>query len=238
MSRRRIWAIVRKEVREYRRNRSVIYGMAILPLVFAIQPLIAVLRLSTDASGPLAHEHALLYMLGIPTLVPVFVAAYSVAGERQQGTLEPALTTPIRGEEFLIGKALAALLPSLLIAYVVFGIFVAIVEVEAAPNVAASVMQPADLLAQLLFTPLLACWTVWVAIAISTRSSDVRVAQQLGVLASLPPVFLTVMIALNVIEPTPLLAIGCGALLIVLDVFGWRLVSGLFDRERLISGGH
>ena len=94
------------------------------------------------------------------------------------------------------------------------------------------------LLAQLLFTPLLACWTVWVAIAISTRSSDVRVAQQLGVLASLPPVFITVMIALNVIEPTPQLAIGCGALLILLDVFGWRLVSGLFDRERLISGGH
>ena len=238
MSMRRIWAIVRKEVREYRRNRSVIYGMAVLPLVFAIQPLIAVLRLSSEASGSLAHEHVLLYMLGIPTLVPVFVAAYSVAGERQQGTLEPALTTPIRGEEFLIGKALAALLPSLLIAYAVFGIFVAIVEVKAAPNVAASVMQPADLLAQLLFTPLLACWTVWVAIAISTRSSDVRVAQQLGVLASLPPVFLTVMIALNVIEPTAQLAIGCGALLIVLDVFGWRLVSGLFDRERLISGSH
>jgi len=238
MSRRRIWAILRKEIREYRRNRSVIYGMAILPLVFAIQPLIAVLRLSTDASGPLAHEHVLLYMLGIPTLVPVFVAAYSVAGERQQGTLEPALTTPVRGDEFLIGKALAALLPSLLIAYLVFAVFVGIVEVMAAPNVAASVMQPADLLAQFLFTPLLACWTVWVAIAISTRSSDVRVAQQLGVLASLPPVFVTVMIALNVIKPTLELAIGCGALLIVLDVFGWRLVSGHFDRERLISGGH
>lgn len=48
--------------------------------------------------------------------------------------------------------------------------------------------------------------------------------------------FVTVMIALNVIEPTPELAIGCGALLVVLDVFGWRLVSGLVDRERLISG--
>ena len=238
MSTRRIWAIVRKEVREYRRNRSVIYGMAVLPLVFAVQPLIAVLRLSSGAAGGLAHEHVLLYMLGIPTLVPVFVAAYAVAGERQQGTLEPALTTPVRGDEFLIGKALAALLPSLLIAYLVFAAFVGIVEVKAAPNVAASVIRGPDLLAQLLFTPLLACWTVWVAIAISTRSSDVRVAQQLGVLASLPPVFITVMIALNVIEPTPELAIGCGALLIVLDVFGWRLVSGLFDRERLISGGH
>ncbi len=236
MSGRRIWAIVRKEIREYRRNRSVIYGMAVLPLVFAIQPLVAVLRLSSGASGAVAHEHVLLYMLGIPTLVPVFVAAFSVAGERQQGTLEPALTTPIRGEEFLIGKALAALIPSLLIAYAVFAAFVVIVEIKAAPNVAAAVMQPEDLLAQLLFTPLLACWTVWVAIAISTRTSDVRVAQQLGVLASIPPVLITVLIALNAIAPTLELALGVGALLIVLDVFGWRLVSGLFSRERLISG--
>ena len=83
-----------------------------------------------------------------------------------------------------------------MIAYLVFAAFVGVVEIKAAPGVAASVIQPTDLLAQLLFTPLLACWTVWVAIAISTRSSDVRVAQQLGIIASLPPVFVTVMIAL------------------------------------------
>ncbi len=236
MSGRRIWAIMRKELREYRRNRSVIYGMAVLPLVFAIQPLIAVLRLSSGASGAVTHEHVLLYMLGIPTFVPVFVAAFSVAGERQQGTLEPALTTPIRGEEFLIGKALAGLIPALLIAYAVFAAFAVIVEVKAAPHVAAAVMQPEDLLAQFVFTPLLACWTVWVAMAISTRTSDVRVAQQLAVLASIPPVLVTVMIALGVIPPSVELALGAGALLIVLDVFGWRVVSTLFDRERLISG--
>ena len=78
ISRRRVWAIVRKELREYRRNRSIVTGMAILPLVFIIQPLVAVLQLSRSASGALAHEHVLLYMLGIPTLVPVIVAAYAV----------------------------------------------------------------------------------------------------------------------------------------------------------------
>ena len=51
-----------------------------------------------SASSALSQEHVLVYMLGIPTLVPVFVAAYAVVGERQQGTLEPALPTPIRRE--------------------------------------------------------------------------------------------------------------------------------------------
>lgn len=235
LSARRIGASVRKELREYRRNRSIVSGMAILPLVFSIQPLIAVLRFSTSASGALSHEHTLLYMLGIPTLVPAFVAAYAVAGERQQGTLEPALTTPIRREEFLLGKAIAALIPSLVLAYAVFALFALVVVLFAQPNVASAVFQGADLLVQAVFTPLLAVWTIWVALAISTRASDVRVAQQLAMLASLPPVFLTVLIALDVIAPTVQLGLGLGLLLLFLDALGWRVTAQLFDRERLLT---
>ena len=172
LSRRRVWAIVRKELREYRHNRSLIVGMAILPLVFIIQPLIAVLGLSAAASSPLGDEHVLVYMLGIPILVPVIVAASAVAGERQQGTLEPALTTPIRGDEFLLGKALAALLPSLAIAYVVFAVFLVLVALFAQQGIASALIRGPDLLAQVLFTPLLAAWSIWVGIAVSTRSSD------------------------------------------------------------------
>jgi hypothetical protein len=39
---------------------------------------------------------------------------------------------------------------------------------------------------QLLFTPLLAGSAIWVGIAVSTRCTDVRAAQQLGVLGSFP----------------------------------------------------
>jgi ABC-type transport system involved in multi-copper enzyme maturation permease subunit len=236
LSSRRIRAIVRKELREYRRNRSLIAGMAILPLVFTIQPLIAVFGLAASASGALADEHVLLYMLGIPTLVPVFIAAYSVVGERQQGTLEPALTTPIRREELLLGKALAALIPSLGIAYTVFALFLGLVVLFAQPTVAAALIRGPDLVAQVLFTPLLATWSIWVGIAVSARSSDTRVAQQVGLLASLPPVFVTVLIALNVIPATLGLGLGLGFLLLVLDGLGWRIVSAAFDRERLITG--
>lgn len=236
LSSRRVRAIFRKELREYRRNRSLIAGMAILPLVFMVQPLIAVFGLTSSASSALSQEHVLLYLLGIPTLVPVFVAAYAVVGERQQGTLEPALTTPIRREELLLGKALAALIPSLVIAYAVFSVFLVLVALFAQPTVASALIQGPDLLAQLVFTPLLATWSIWVGIAVSARSSDARVAQQLGLLVSLPPVLVTILIALNVIQATLGLAIGLAMLLLVLDGLGWRITSRMFDRERLITG--
>ncbi len=236
VSPRRVRAIVRKELREYRRTRSLIVAMAIFPLIFTVQPLVAVVALAASASSSLAHEHVLLYMLGIPALVPVFIAAYAVAGERQQGTLEPALTTPIDGEEFLLGKALAALVPSLAVAYAVYAVFLALVSLLAQPGVASALIQAPDLIAQVIFTPLLACWSIWVGIAVSTRSSDVRVAQQLGVLASLPPVFVVVLVSFNVIPVTLALAVGAAAALLILDVLGWRMTSRLFDRERLITG--
>ncbi|HTS15768.1 MAG TPA: ABC transporter permease [Candidatus Sulfotelmatobacter sp.] len=237
MHRRRVWAIVRKESREYRRNRSIVVTMAIIPLLFSVQPLVAVLSLAH--SEALAHEHVLLYMLGIPTLVPLFVAAYAVAGERAQGSLEPVLTTPIPREEFLLAKAVAAFVPSLIVSYAVFAVFLGIVAVFAHPGVAADVMQGSDLLVQVVFTPLLAGWSIWVAIGVSTRATDVRVAQQLSLLASIPTVLVIVLFALNVIAPSVSLAVtiatGAAALLVMLNLAGWRVTSRLFDRERLIT---
>jgi ABC-type transport system involved in multi-copper enzyme maturation permease subunit len=238
ISTRRIRAIYRKELREYRRNGSIVVGMAIVPVLFCIQPLIQVFALQSSASGPLSHEHVLLYVLGIPAIVPAFVAAYSVVGERQQGTLEPVLTTPIRREELLLGKALAALLPSIAVAYAVYALFLASVELFALPTVASALIRGPDLLAQFLFTPLLAGWSIWIAIAISTRSNDPRTAQQLGALASLPTVAMTTLVALNVIHPTLGLAIVAAAVLLLLNRLGWRITSAMFDRERLITGAH
>jgi ABC-type transport system involved in multi-copper enzyme maturation permease subunit len=210
--------------------------MAIIPLVFLIQPLVSVFAASSTASAQLSHRHELLYMLAIPALVPAALAAYAVVGERQQGTLEPVLSTPIRREELLLGKALAVLVPAVGVAYVVFGVLLLLVELFAHPDVAPAFNRGSDILAQVIFTPLLAAWSIWIAIAISTRSNDIRVAQQLSVLASLPTIALTTLIALNVIHATLGLALDLGAALLVANRLGWRLVSALFDRERLIAG--
>jgi ABC-2 type transport system permease protein len=235
MSWRRIRGIVRKELREFRHNSSIVLAMAVIPLVFVLPPLIQIFGLRAESANALAGGNALLYMLGIPAIVPALVAAYSIVGERQQDTLEPVLTTPILKEELLIGKAVAALVPSMAIAYGVYVLVLIAVELFAKPEIAAALLQPAALLVQVVFTPLLAAWSIWVAIAISTRASDVRVAQQLGMLASLPSVIVTTLIAYEVIPPSPRLAVLLFALLLVLDLSGWRFVSAMFDRERLVT---
>jgi ABC-type transport system involved in multi-copper enzyme maturation permease subunit len=236
MSWRRIRAIFGKELGEYRHNGNIVYAMVILPIVFLIQPLIQIFILPRSASATLHHEHFLVYMLAIPALVPAALASYAIVGERLQGTLEPLLTTPIRREEVLLGKALAAFVPALAVSYGVFALFVAVVELFAQPGIASGLMQGPDLLAQVLFTPLLAAWSIWIGIAVSARCRDPRTAGQLAILVSLPSVAVTSLIAFNVI-PTPVpVAISLGAGLLVLDRLGWRFAAVLFDRERLITG--
>jgi ABC-2 type transport system permease protein len=235
-SRRRIRAIVYKELREYRRNGNIIASMAILPLVFLVQPLIQVFTLPSAASNGLHREHALLYMLAIPVLVPAALAAYAVVGERLQGTLEPVLTTPVRREELLAGKALAAFIPTVVVSYTVFGLYLAVVELFAKAAVTAALVRGSDLVAQLVFTPLLATWSIWIGIAVSARSSDPRSAGQVAILLSLPSVAVTTLIAFNVIPATLRTALGFGLLLVVLIRVGGRFAAVLFDRERLITG--
>jgi ABC-2 type transport system permease protein len=236
VSKRRIGAIFRKELREYRRNRSLLVALAIFPLIFLIQPIIVVGIVPASKAGQLSNGHVLLYMLALPVLTPAMLAAYAVAGEREQGTLEPVLTTPIRREEFLVGKALAVLAPSTGIAYAVFAFFLAFVALFAHPAIASAILQGPDILAQVLFTPLLAAFSVWVGIAISTRSSDVRVAQQLSLLGTLPVGVATSLIAFDVIHATLGLTIVLAVLLLLANALGWRIVAPMFDRERLLTG--
>ena len=103
---------------------------------------------------------------------------------------------------------------------------------------AAAVIDPGDIVAQVVFTPLLAAWSIWVGIAVSTRTSDARVAQQMSVLSSLPLLLVTIAIAFNVVQPNLELAVALGVVLLIGDIVAWRVIAPLVDRERLIAGPH
>jgi ABC-2 type transport system permease protein len=235
----RIGAVVRKEVRELRRNPFVVSTMAVLPVVVLVMPMITLFRVPDSATGARA-EHAVgvtsLLLLIVPLVIPPAIAAYSVVGERVQGTLEPLLTTPVRREELLLGKAVAAFVPSVGIAYAIYLVSAVAIRVGAAHVVSSVVWHPPQMLAQLLFTPLLAAWAIWVGIGISARSTDVRVAQQLATLAGLPMLGVTSLISFQVIAPSVPLAIGFALALLVADVAAWRVVSAMFQPERLVVG--
>jgi len=235
----RVGAILHKELRDYRRNRFVITTMAAVPVLFIILPTVQLI--AANVTGNTAHLSlrvglSLLYLLVIPVTMPSVVCAYSVVGEREQGTLEPVLTTPIRSDEFLIAKALAAFIPTLVIAYAVFGIFLAVAALFAHPEIVSAIYSGTHLLVQFLFTPLLAGWAIWVGIAVSTRATDVRAAQQLSLLGSFAPLVIVALMSLNVITESTALAIGLASALLAFDLLAWRVVAAMFDRERLVTG--
>jgi ABC-2 type transport system permease protein len=67
------------------------------------------------------------------------------------------------------------MIPSVAVAYTAFAVFLASVRLFANANVATAVFdQGSVLLAQVLFTPLLAGWSIWVGIAISTCGAEFR----------------------------------------------------------------
>jgi ABC-type Na+ efflux pump permease subunit len=233
----RVRAVVRKELRDFRRTRSIVVTMAVLPAVFLIQPTLAVFLGSPSTTSGKYFRLPLLLLLLIPVIMPSTLAAYSVVGEREQGTLEPLLTTPIRREEFILGKAAAVMIPTLALSYTVFGLFLAVVRLFAKPVIASGVFhQGPVLLAVLLFTPLLAAWAIVVGMAVSVRASEVRVAQQLGTLASFPPLGVVVLFGIGVIRPTLTVAVLFAIGLLAIDVRAVRVVSQMFDRERLVTG--
>jgi ABC-2 type transport system permease protein len=231
--------VARKEVREFRRNRFVVGTMAVLPVVFLITPMVTMFRVPASASSGVVRSAVgslSLLMLIIPLVIPPVIAAYSVVGERDQGTLEPVLDTPVTGSELLLGKALAAFVPSVTIAYGVYFVAAVSIRVGAVHAVSSVVWHAPQLLAQILFTPLLAAWSIWTGIGISTRAGDVRVAQQLATLAGLPLLAFTSLITFQLLNPSVPLAVGLALALLAADIAAWRVVSRLFDTERLITG--
>jgi ABC-type Na+ efflux pump permease subunit len=233
----RVRAVVRKELRDYRRKRSIVVAMAILPAIFLIQPTLSIFLAPASTTTSSYLDLPLLLLLLIPVIMPSTLAAYSVVGEREQGTLEPLLTTPIRRQEFILGKATSVMIPTLALSYTVFGVFLAIVWLFAKPAVSSGVFhQGPVLMALILFTPLLAGWAVVVGMAVSVRASEIRVAQQLGMIASFPPLSIVVLLGVGVIHPTFVVALFCAVGLLLIDLRALRIVARMFDRERLITG--
>ena len=66
----------------------------------------------------------------------------------------------------------------------------------------------------------MAGWAVVVGMAISVRANEVRVAQQLGTLASFPPLVVVVLFGAGVIHPTFKVAIVFAVGLLAIDLRG------------------
>lgn len=257
----RIQTIIDKEWAEAFKTKMVLMTVVLLPLVFMVIPLLQ-LALMRDIpasemkdapagiqaacaaqnftpaecmQGFLANEFLLLFLL-IPLAVPVTIACYSIVGEKTSRSLEPLLATPTSTGEIILGKALASAIPAIGATWLAFVIFLVGARFfVVSERVYALFMNPMWFVAMLIVAPLLTVLSVNVAIIISSRVSDPRAAEQLGMLIMLPLLFLFFgqIFGLVPLNTTTMLILG--ALILVADAGLLALGIRLFQREVILT---
>jgi ABC-2 type transport system permease protein len=259
---RKIWVIVQKEWSEVFKNRMVFFTVVFLPLMLTALPLIILssIRSSGDLTGLTAADMPagfaslcgglngaecgqyffisvfLLMFMILPLAIPATIASYSIVGEKTTRTLEPLLATPVTTFELLAGKAAGAAIPAILATWGAFMIFAGgALILSIGPAVVARLFDPLWLMAVFLVGPLLAIASVSVAVMVSSRVSDPRVAEQLSVLVILPLIgmFFGQITGLVLINET--LILWMAASLIVIDSLLFWIALRLFQRESILT---
>ena len=201
---RKVLVILRKEFRELRQQRILLFSILLPPLLFVVLPLLYLqlggngskvstlhvpslqgLTLHEVAQGLIGTLFSNIFIL-LSMIVPSTIAAYSIIGEKNNHTLEPLLATPVQRWQLLAGKMLAALLPAVLVTWVSGGLFIAELAIVTDANVVSHVVTGGWLILFLAGTPLLGLIAVSVMTAISSRVNDTRTAQQLSIWAVVP----------------------------------------------------
>ena len=183
--------------------------------------------------GFIATYFLILFML-IPTVVPLTMAIYSVIGEKQSRTLEPLLAAPVGVGELLFAKSLASTVPSVIVTWVAYAIYLGSVRSLGSQAAVNAVTAPRWILAIVVMVPLLTLLSVNLGILISTRVNDVRVAQQIGGLVVVPVVGLGIAQVTGQVVLNNEAFITFSLFLIALDVAVFFLARVAFQRENIL----
>ena len=181
----------------------------------------------------IATYFLILFML-IPTVVPLTMAIYSVIGEKSARTLEPLLATPVGVGDLLFAKSLASTIPSVLVTWGAYAIYLTSVTLIGSRAAVNAVTAPRWVLAIVIMVPLLTLLSVNLGILISTRVNDVRVAQQIGGLVVVP------VVALGIAQVTGRVVLDNGAflqmvtLLVLIDAGVFWFARVAFQRENIL----
>ncbi len=257
----KVKTIVLKEWAEVFKNRMVLFTVAFLPLLFTAMPLItlvATANLEGDISGVdsppdeffgdlcielsefdctqvyLLNIYTLMFMM-LPVIIPASIASYSIVGEKTARSLEPILATPITVLELVTAKAIAAIIPAIVVTWIAFGAYVIGAWFMVTETIFGYLVAPMWLIAVFIVGPLLALMAVSAAIMISSRVSDPRVAEQLSAIVVLPLLMLIIGQSVGFILIDRRVIVLMGVVVAVLDAGLLYLSVRVFQRETILT---
>jgi ABC-2 type transport system permease protein len=257
----RVLAVLLREWSELRHNRVVLLSVLLPPLLFASFPLIGLysgavahlvsttpqlggMRQALPELGGLNDRQTLevlligqflALLLLAPLSAAMTIASYSIVGEKQQRTLEPLLTSPIKTWELLLAKTLAAAIPSIAAGWLGYGILV----IGAAPTLSRPaflyLVGPIGLVLIFLLAPLVALLGVGLAVLASSRVDDPRAAQQIGIVVVLPILGLLLAQAMGVLFLGLGVVLAASLVAAIANVVLLSVATRLFQREAILT---
>ncbi|MBN1858329.1 ABC transporter permease [Candidatus Bipolaricaulota bacterium] len=233
----RLRVLLLKEWRESMRNKMVLFGVIFLPVIL-VATSVYMITLGDGADDPVGQiilfNTSLMYFLLLPAIIPLAIAVYSIVGEKEQTTLEPLLATPISDLELFLGKALASVIPALVVNWISFGAFLGIIRLLVG-SVPLQTLTAPWLASIFGLSPLLALFSVGITMIVSSRASDARAAYQFSSLAILPGIIPLVVYSSSKTLVDLRLIILEGGVLVVACVAVMYFAIRLFRREQILT---
>ncbi len=256
----KIRTIIEKEWAEVFKNKMVLFTVAFMPLILTALPLITVATTNSLGAEEMGNStpdaffgelctglnevdcvnvymltlYVLLFMI-MPVMIPVSIAAYSIVGEKTTRSLEPLLATPITTVELLIGKMAAAVIPAIGVTWISFGIYLVGARMMVNDAVFERLLDPMWLIAIFVAGPLMALMAVSVAVMVSSRVNDPRVAEQLSGAVILPIILLVVGQSVGFIIISQELILVISGVVLVIDAILLYFTNAVFSRETILT---
>lgn len=258
MSGAKILAIVEKEIADARKNKMIVISMALVPVMLVVLTLGTAIFMLRSEEGMdeddlsiipaelqdldpkqaflmMMNDQYLFYFLLIPMMMPVYIAAYSIVGEKETKSLEPLLATPVSVWELLVGKSVAAAAPSVLLTWFSFAALAAAGYFIMPEPVFRALIRPVWLVGMALLSPLLALLSVFSGVIVSSRMNDPRAAQQVTGIFVVPIIALSLGVLAGKIFLGVAVVLVAAAVTLALDCVVLYFAVRLFQRETILT---
>jgi len=236
------WIVARHDMQLLRQRRGIFLGLIAMPLGIGLgfPAFVGLVLLPRGGPNPASwapmfiEAFAFWFVIGAASL-PTSIASYSIVGEKVSKSLEPLLSTPTTDGEILLGKAMAALVPTLAAMWVGALLFQVLIDLETVGPFGYLFYPNWQMVVELFVTmPVVALVAIEASVVISSRVTDVRTAQQYAGVIFVPMIF--VYVAAEVALPlTALNLLGLSAVFgIVALALYWVSVKA-FRRDEILT---
>ncbi|MGA2676229.1 MAG: ABC transporter permease subunit [Methanobacterium sp.] len=236
------WVIASKDFSVFRKKKSVIYSVILIPLLMSIFLPFIIGSAGMKGSGVTIAEFASLlnsfsfFFVILAASLTTVIASYSLIGEKIEKSIEPLLATPTTDKEILLGKSFAAFLPPILSIYIGLGIFMVLID-KMTYNTLGYFYYPNWNIAIIivLVAPLASILSVELGVILSSRVNDVRAAQQLGQLIIIPFFGIYILGEIGYISLGINSMLVISAIMLVVDIFLFYISTITFRREEILT---